>query len=161
PGASNHETGLALDISNYEQEKSVLEAAGYKWFGSGDPVHFDYAGPGAVDLRGKDVLAFQRLWNRNHPTDTIAEDGSYGPDTQNRLGRPRGSGSPTGTPDSCAKTTIATAGGGSREPMTYLTNVTTADLFPGSGCESGNDASHTDVSACLTSKQVCAPYWCD
>jgi 3D (Asp-Asp-Asp) domain-containing protein len=161
PGASNHETGLALDISNYAQEKSVLEAAGFKWFGSGDVVHFDYQGAGAVDLRGKDVLAFQRLWNRNHPEDPIAEDGSYGPATQTRLGKSPATGFATGTPDSCAKTTVETPGGGSREPMTFLTNVTTSDLFPGSGCESGNDASHTDVSACVTSKQVCAPYWCD
>ena len=29
----------------------------------------------AVDLRGQDVLAFQRLWNRNHPEDKIGEDG--------------------------------------------------------------------------------------
>jgi hypothetical protein len=34
-----------------------------------------------------DVHAFQRLWNRNHPSDTIAEDGAYGPMTAARIAR--------------------------------------------------------------------------
>ena len=34
-------------------------------------------------LRGADVLAFQRLWNRNHPGDAIDEDGLYGPAVDN------------------------------------------------------------------------------
>src|SRR6185295_15556034 len=49
----------------------------------GDPVHFDHLS--SADIRGKDVLAFQRLWNRNHPTDKISEDGAYGPQTEARL----------------------------------------------------------------------------
>ncbi|GAC1394148.1 MAG: hypothetical protein NVSMB47_02690 [Polyangiales bacterium] len=161
PGFSNHETGIALDIANHDAVRAALEAAGYRWFGSGDPVHFDFVGAGAVDLRGNDVRAFQRLWNRNHPEDKIAEDGSYGPDTQKRLGMSPANGFPIGTPDSCAREDATFTGGASRAPLQYLTNVTTADLFPGRGCESGKDASHTDVNACLTSKAVCAPYWCD
>ena len=48
-------------------------------------MHFDYTGPGAVDYRGVDVLAFQQLWNLNHPEAPIDEDGDYGPQTESRL----------------------------------------------------------------------------
>ncbi|HZO13919.1 MAG TPA: M15 family metallopeptidase [Polyangiaceae bacterium] len=85
PGNSNHETGLAIDIQQYSTWRSLLEAQDFRWYGSGDAVHFDYMGPGSVDHRGVDVLAFQQLWNRNHPDDTIVEDGEYGPETQARL----------------------------------------------------------------------------
>ncbi len=33
--------------------------------------HYDYAGSGIKNLKGADVLAFQELWNLNHPGDTI------------------------------------------------------------------------------------------
>ena len=85
PGNSNHETGLAIDIQQYSTWRNILEAHDFRWYGSGDAVHFDYVGPGSVDHRGVDVLAFQQLWNRNHPDDTIVEDGEYGPETQARL----------------------------------------------------------------------------
>jgi hypothetical protein len=85
PGASNHQTGLALDVSEYSSWKGALAARGFQWFGSADAVHFDYVGPGAVDHRGLDVLAFQRLWNRNFPNDPISEDGDWGPQTSSRI----------------------------------------------------------------------------
>lgn len=85
PGSSNHETGLAFDTSDYSAWKSTLEARGFHWFGSQDTVHFDYAGAGAVNYKGTDVLAFQQLWNKNHPDDPIDEDGVYGPQTEARL----------------------------------------------------------------------------
>jgi hypothetical protein len=85
PGGSNHESGLALDISEYGAWQAALEAEGFAWFGDADPVHYDYEGPGAVDYRGTDVLAFQQLWNDNHPEDLIDEDGIYGPQTEARL----------------------------------------------------------------------------
>jgi uncharacterized protein (TIGR03382 family) len=85
PGRSNHETGIALDVGNYAEARTALEAQGWAWYGTGDAVHFDYRGPGALDLRGDSVLAFQRLWNLNHPSDLIAEDGDYGPQTEMRL----------------------------------------------------------------------------
>lgn len=85
PGNSNHETGLAMDISEYSTWKSSLTGKGFKWFGSGDPVHFDYKGAGAADYKGVDVEAFQRLWNRNNPNDKISEDGSWGPQTEARM----------------------------------------------------------------------------
>jgi hypothetical protein len=85
PGSSNHETGIALDISQYSSWKSSLQTGGFQWLGSGDPVHFDYAGSGAVSHKGLDVKAFQRLWNRNHPEDTISTDGVWGPQTEARM----------------------------------------------------------------------------
>ncbi|MEZ4309694.1 MAG: M15 family metallopeptidase [Polyangiaceae bacterium] len=85
PGKSNHETGLALDVDNYSTWKSKLGGYGFSWLGGNDPVHFDYTGSGAKDLRGLDVKAFQRLWNRNHPEDKIAEDGAWGPNTEARM----------------------------------------------------------------------------
>ena len=48
-------------------------------------MHFDYTGAGAEDLRGADIQAFQRLWNRNHPEDPISEDGAWGPATEARM----------------------------------------------------------------------------
>lgn len=85
PGASNHETGLAMDINEYNTWKTTLESHGFAWFGNADTVHFDYVGAGAVSYKGTDVLAFQMLWNLNHPEDIIDEDGAYGPQTENRL----------------------------------------------------------------------------
>lgn len=100
PGRSNHETGLALDLDNASAWRSSLESRGFDWAGSSDPVHFDYEGPGAEDHRGLDVLAFQRLWNRNHASDLIAEDGDYGPQTEARLKQAPAAGFPIGA--SCA-----------------------------------------------------------
>ena len=85
PGGSNHETGLAIDLSPSDSWRPTMTAAGFSWLGASDPVHFDYAGADAVDYRGVDVLAFQQLWNENHPDDPIAEDGDYGPQTEARL----------------------------------------------------------------------------
>ena len=84
PGNSNHESGLAIDIDDNTGWNASMSAHGFKWFGSADPVHFDYVA-GGIDLRGPSVLAFQKLWNENNPNDKIAEDGSYGPDTEKRL----------------------------------------------------------------------------
>lgn len=96
PGNSNHETGLALDVSEYQTWRPILEDHGFTWLGSSDPVHFDYAGPGAVDYRGTDVLAFQILWNLNNPDDPIDEDGEWGPQTQARMEQSPAEGFPVG-----------------------------------------------------------------
>jgi len=85
PGNSNHETGLALDVSQYSTWKTILQNKGFKWLGSNDPVHFDYVGSGAVSYKGLDVKAFQRLWNRNNPKDLISVDGVWGPQTEARM----------------------------------------------------------------------------
>jgi hypothetical protein len=85
PGQSNHESGRALDISNYGEWVSTMGANGWGHTVPGDPVHFDHTA--SPDIRGTDVLAFQRLWNRNAPDDRIAEDGIYGPATEARVKR--------------------------------------------------------------------------
>jgi hypothetical protein len=86
PGRSPHERGLAVDTPGWQAWRPSLEGGGFDWYGDGDRVHFDWRGGGeTVDLSGLSVLAFQRLWNRNHPDDRIAEDGDYGPQTESKL----------------------------------------------------------------------------
>lgn len=85
PGESNHETGLALDVSEPGTWKVALESHGFRWMGSSDPVHFDYQGAGAVRRGGIDIVAFQRLWNRNHPEDRIPENGAYSDQVEARI----------------------------------------------------------------------------
>jgi hypothetical protein len=83
PGESNHESGRALDVSNYSEWISIFAANGWDHSVPGDPVHFDHLA--SDDIRGSDVQAFQRLWNRNAPDDLIDEDGAYGPATAARV----------------------------------------------------------------------------
>lgn len=87
PGSSNHQSGLALDVSPYSAWKSHFTAEGWRWLGASDPVHFDYKGTGTISLKKLSIQAFQQLWNRNNPQDTIKEDGIYGTDTASRLGK--------------------------------------------------------------------------
>lgn len=86
PGESNHEIGVALDIAEAGSWRPALEAQQFKWLGQSDRVHFDYRGGGANPSSSHtDVLAFQKLWNRNHPTDKITEDGKYSTAVEQRL----------------------------------------------------------------------------
>jgi hypothetical protein len=96
PGKSNHETAVAVDIEDTQGWRSAMTGASFRWLGASDPVHFDYTGAGALDLRGVSVTAFQRLWNRNHPEDPIDEDGAYGGETEKRLARAPVGGFPRG-----------------------------------------------------------------
>ena len=96
PGNSNHETGLAMDIQEYSSWRSTLESSGFDWLGSSDPWHFDWVGSSVVDHGGLDVLAFQRLWNRNNPSDLISEDGSWGSSTESRMRKAPADGFPKG-----------------------------------------------------------------
>jgi hypothetical protein len=83
PGTSNHESGLAVDVQDNAGWRSFFLAEGWHWQGASDPVHYDLEG--GVDLKGLSILAFQRVWNRNHPEDPIDEDGLYGAQTEARL----------------------------------------------------------------------------
>jgi hypothetical protein len=85
PGRSNHETGRALDISNFSTWIGTFAEHGWDHSVPGDPVHFDHLA--SPDIRGADILAFQRLWNRNAPDDQIEEDGDFGPATAERVAR--------------------------------------------------------------------------
>lgn len=101
PGTSNHEGALAVDLDDAQAWRPAMTDAGFRWLGSSDPVHFDYVGAGTIDFGGLSVTAFQRLWNRNHPEDPIAEDGDYGPTTEDRLARAPVGGFPRGA-EGCA-----------------------------------------------------------
>jgi Synergist-CTERM protein sorting domain-containing protein len=83
PGRSNHQSGRAVDLANYSSLISAMANKGWTHPIPGDPVHFEH--PSSPDIRGRDVKAFQRLWNRNNPNDKISEDGAYGPQTEARL----------------------------------------------------------------------------
>lgn len=85
PGRSNHQGGLALDINDHMGWKPHLEKFGWKWYGDRDKPHFTYRGGGIKDIRSEAIKAFQRLWNRNNPTDKIDEDGIYGNQTVARI----------------------------------------------------------------------------
>lgn len=95
PGSSFHQAGLAIDIEDVDAWRPYLERNDWQWYGSGDYPHFTYVGSGRVlsinvngrafDIRNTATLAFQRLWNRNHPNDVIAEDGTWGGNTKSKL----------------------------------------------------------------------------
>ncbi|MEG4857328.1 peptidoglycan-binding protein [Microcoleus sp. K1-B6] len=84
PGASNHQTGLAIDIEDATGWEPYLMQYGWNPL-PGDPPHFDYQGDGTIDLRSQSILAFQQLWNKNHPNEMISEDGGFGPQTEGAL----------------------------------------------------------------------------
>ncbi|MEO8801436.1 MAG: M15 family metallopeptidase [Polyangiaceae bacterium] len=98
PGQSNHESGLAVDVNDSSGWRSYFTGHGWSWLYPTDPVHYDYTGGGAVvDIKGLSVLAFQKLWNLNHPTDKLDEDSAYGPQTEARLVQTPLGGFPLGT----------------------------------------------------------------
>jgi len=94
PGRSNHQSGRAIDLSNYSSRITAMRNQGWSHSVPGDPVHFDHLA--SPDIRGMDVKAFQRLWNRNNPADKISEDGAYGPQTEARLKQAPATGFATG-----------------------------------------------------------------
>ena len=86
PSRSNHEDGLALDISDFDAWRSTLKGENWQWFGAGDQFHFTYMGGGVRDDIGDIGLkAFQILWNKHNPDDQIGEDGLFGTETAKRL----------------------------------------------------------------------------
>jgi hypothetical protein len=115
PGTSNHESGRALDIQNYGEVLGAMNANGWAHpYPGDDPWHFDH--DPSPDIRGMDVHAFQRLWNRNHPEDPIDEDGIYGPNTDARLAASPAEGFPIGTCAGYGATLLAVDGGGAAPP---------------------------------------------
>lgn len=84
PGASNHQTGLAIDIEDPRGWEPYLIKYGWEPL-PGDPPHFDYVGGGTTDIRNQSIRAFQQLWNKNNPNDAIGEDGAFGPQTEGAL----------------------------------------------------------------------------
>lgn len=85
PGKSNHERGLAIDVSEPLVWRKALESQNFVWMGKSDRVHFDFANGKSSAQRTTDVLAFQKLWNLNHPDKRLAETGRFDSKTQGRL----------------------------------------------------------------------------
>ncbi len=77
PGDSNHQSGRAIDVEYYSYWRPYLTGQGWVWYGTDDLVHYDF--PGSANLARSSVLAFQRLWNKNHSTGKLVEDGIWGP----------------------------------------------------------------------------------
>ncbi len=118
PGTSNHESGLAVDVQDSVGWRSAFQNNKWRWLGSTDPVHYDFLGGGTVSLTGLSVLAFQRLWNRNHPEDLIAMDGDYGPTTEARIAKSPIGGLPQGAKcDADAGPTVPDAGAPAAVPV--------------------------------------------
>jgi hypothetical protein len=83
PGSSNHQSGRAIDTPYYSTWKAPLTARGWTWLGSSDVVHFDHLA--SPNIASKSILAFQKLWNKNHATDRLDEDGQWGPATSSAM----------------------------------------------------------------------------
>ena len=98
PGHSNHETGRAIDVANNAEASMEMQDEAFSTVRH-DPPHFDHLA--SPDLRSMNVEAFQRLWNRNHPSDRLEEDGVYGAETAARLAKSPAGGFSMGA--SCAQ----------------------------------------------------------
>jgi D-alanyl-D-alanine dipeptidase len=88
-GRSNHESGLAVDVSlagtaTNNAIRAAFTNAGFTWLGAGDPVHYDFKG-NHLDIHGTSVLAFKRLWNRNNPSAKLTLDETYDNKTEAKL----------------------------------------------------------------------------
>lgn len=92
PGQSNHQGGRAIDVRSWSYWWDVLLDHGFEHPIPTDNPHFELVGTAAYraeseELKSLSIVAFQRLWNRNNPDDSIDEDGVYGASTKDRLGR--------------------------------------------------------------------------
>jgi peptidoglycan hydrolase-like protein with peptidoglycan-binding domain len=85
PGQSNHNNASAIDIEDSQGWRPVLQANGWRWIGSFDPMHYDCIGPGITSINLISVKAFQQLWSIVNPKDKLAADGLFGPATASRL----------------------------------------------------------------------------
>lgn len=111
PGRSNHQSGLAIDIQQPHRWKNRLSKFGFRWMGAKDKWHFDFVGRDPKEKAavkrisevhaGLDVRAFQRLWNKNHPDESVGESGTFDEKTENALRRAPSGGFPL--PITCAK----------------------------------------------------------
>lgn len=77
---------MALDINDRAGWLPFLKGHGWQPLAN-DPPHIDFKGGGTKDLRKATILAFQQLWNKNHPNEKIGEDGVRGFKTQSALNR--------------------------------------------------------------------------
>ncbi|MFL5322420.1 MAG: carboxypeptidase regulatory-like domain-containing protein, partial [Myxococcaceae bacterium] len=161
PGNSNHNGGRAVDIPYYSSWRSGLEAHGFTWYGSGDVVHFDYLS--VPTIASKSILAFQKLWNKNHTT-KIGEDSQWGPETESAMANAPVTGfSVHGCTTTGKLTGVIYQGGSTSNPVTGATvkvgsnTVTTAadgkytfTLAPGTYTVTASKSGYTSTSASKT-----------
>ena len=84
PGKSDYMKGVALDVSSYDDFKQVILGSNSQWHSGTNQEKFTF--PTAPDnLQKTLVQSFQKIWNVNHPTDKVVEDGLYGPQTEQAL----------------------------------------------------------------------------
>ena len=91
PGESNHQGGRAIDVKSYLYWWDTLLDFGFEHPIETDEPHFEFAGDESFRaessrLQWLSVLAFQRLWNRNHPELPLIESGVYDDATRLALG---------------------------------------------------------------------------
>lgn len=88
PGSSKHESGLGLDVPRNVAPswEAAMKKHDFLYLGTADPVHFTYTKNG-TDVTRYSVLAFKRLWNRNHPnaSDRLPEAGGWDGDVERAL----------------------------------------------------------------------------
>lgn len=85
PGRSNHQSGLAIDVTDYKYWKPILERHGWRWLGNWDRWHFDYTHGSNLGLGSIQIEEFQQLWNENNPNDLLKVDGIWGDATANAV----------------------------------------------------------------------------
>ena len=86
PGRSDYMKGVAFDVEQYDQFKSFVSASQFQWQGNANPTKFLFS-PSTFDVQRALTQSFQKLWNINHPTEKVVEDGLYGSQTEMILRR--------------------------------------------------------------------------
>lgn len=84
--ASSHvkNGGIAVDVGDYAKFNKRAAAYGFRWFGKGDPVHFEFTGvPGKVDQVVKD----RQHWMNTSRGERLVIDGIDGPATKEAIKR--------------------------------------------------------------------------
>jgi len=84
-GLSNHQNGLAVDLNDYQYWQPRMRAGGWENNLPNDRVHFDFSGAEDIGLGALSLLAFQHLWNRNHPDEALALTAELDGDTYTAL----------------------------------------------------------------------------
>jgi len=145
PGTSNHQGGRAVDVVAYNFWWNTLLEVGFEHPIPSDEPHFELTGDAqfvaeSTELQTLSVLAFQQLWNRNHPEAPIAEDGLYNEATKAALGQAPVEGFETGACDAGAAPDAGTGVEGDAGTHSGDASADAAD-----GTEAGTDAGRPEV----------------
>ncbi len=153
PGTSNHQGGRAIDVVAYNFWWNTLLEVGFEHPIPSDEPHFELTGDAqfvaeSTELQSLSVLAFERLWNRNHPEAPIAEDGLYDEATKAALGEAPVEGFTVGACDAGAAPDAGTGLDGGGDVALDAgdaegPDASTADAADGT--DTGTDAVRSDV----------------